>query len=100
MIINCLDITVKSASFSAGDSSEFVCLYKGGIFHCHVNFLVHTHINCMCINKIQVMFVGSCINVKVESLKSSERFNFYIYTQPSIHYLYFILLVNVTRVCT
>ena len=37
MIINCLDITVKSASFSAGDSSEFVCLYKGGIFHCHVN---------------------------------------------------------------
>ena len=38
------------------------------------------------------MFVGSCINVKVESLKSSERFNFYIYryTQPFVHYLYFI----------
>lgn len=43
VIINCLDITVKSASFSAGDSSEFVCLYKGGIFHCHVNFwCIHT----------------------------------------------------------
>ena len=33
------------------------------------------------------MFGGSCPNVKVESLKSSERFNFYIYMQPFIRTL-------------
>ena len=67
-----------------------LCVYIKVEFSLSRKFLVHTHINYMCINKIQVMFVGSCINVKVESLKSSERFNFYIYTQPFVHYLYFI----------
>ena len=51
--------------------------------------LVHTHVNCMCINKIEVMFGGSCINVKLNLSKVQRDSTFkLIYMQP--HYLYFI----------
>ena len=62
---------------------------------------MHTHINCMCINKIQVMFGGSCINVKVESVKSSEIQLLHLHA--ALHtYITSIsfMLINFTHVCT
>ena len=60
--------------------------------------LVHTHVNCMCINEIEVMFGGSCINVKL-NLSKVQRDSTFKFTCSPITSISF-MLVNFTRVCT